>query len=92
MDDALTAETIASVEPTPLIEEAVVPQRAPEPIEYQPAISFEEATPFDWTSAQPDWEEQMVQPTQEVVQPTLIAEPDNMAEPSVAQATDVPVQ
>ncbi len=92
MDSALPAEPTASVEPTPSIEGTVMPQFESELIEQQPAVSFEEVTPFDWASAQPDWEEQMVQPTPEVVQPALTAEPDNMPEPSVAQAPDVPAQ
>ncbi|MHB8596336.1 MAG: tetratricopeptide repeat protein [Ktedonobacteraceae bacterium] len=97
MDSALPAETTASVEPTPAIAGTVTPQFEPEPIEQKPGDPFEEVTPFDWTSAQPEWEEQMaqadvVQPTPEVVQPVLTAEPDNMPEPSVAQAPDVPEQ
>jgi tetratricopeptide (TPR) repeat protein len=47
---------------------------------------MEEATPFDWASAQPEWEEQMVQT--EVVQPSLTSEPDNMREPSIALAPE----
>jgi tetratricopeptide (TPR) repeat protein len=92
MDSELPTETTTSVEPTSAIEGTETPQFEPEPDEQQPVGSFEEVTPFDWTSAQPDWEEQMVQPTPEVVQPALTAEPDNMPEPSVAQAPDVPEQ
>lgn len=97
MDSALPAETTASVASTSPIEEAMTPQLEPELIEQQPAGSFEEVTPFDWTSAQPEWEEQMaqadvVQPTPDVAQLSLATEPDNMPKPSVAQAPDVPAQ
>jgi len=88
------AEVIAPVEqPATPVEQPALPSFEPEPVEQQPASSPEEAPLFDWTSAQPQWEEQMVhtdveQPAPAFVQPALTTKPDNMQEPSVSLATE----
>lgn len=87
------AEAIAPVEPTTPVEETALPPFEPEPVEQQSVSSLEEAPLFDWTSAQPKWEEQMLQtdveqPTPEVVQPALTTTPDNMQEPSISLAPE----
>ena len=88
MVSPLPAEAIDPVE-SPIPVQNVVPSAASEPNEQQPSSSNEEATPFDWTAAQPEWEEQMLQvdseqPAPEVTQPALTTEPDNMPEPSAS--------
>ena len=86
LDSALPAENTAAVEPNLQIEETIPP--SDEPVEQVPAATMEEATPFDWTSTRPEWEEQMVQ--SDVAQPPLNTEPDNTQTSEIAP--DVPEQ